>query len=103
MRREDLGDTTDDPPTLEDALRVPDFEDEEQVRSLWNGLAGEAPVIEPPVEPGPATIVLPAAAPFTAPLAEPDGADGEAEPHGPAVEVPLTRRQAKRRRRELKN
>ena len=107
MRREDLGRTTDDPPTLEDALRVPDLEDEELIKSLWDDLA-DAPVVEPPVAPG-ESFVGPAAEPFAVPAAdpatedEPDGADREPEPYVPEVEVPLTRRQAKRRRRELKD
>ena len=71
MRREDLGEPpwrdepplpdegadaeahaglTDAPPTLEEALRVPDLDDGEVVRSIWDDLAGEAPVIERPVE-----------------------------------------------------
>ena len=66
MRREDLGATTDDPPTLEDALRVPDLEDEELIKTLWDGLATEAPVVEPPVAPW-ESFVGPAAEPLAVP------------------------------------
>ena len=41
MRREDLGRQSDGPPTLEDALRVPDLDDGEVVRSLWDDLVIE--------------------------------------------------------------
>ena len=100
MRREDLGATTDDPPTLADALRVPDLEDEDLIQTLWDDLATEAPVVEPSAEPRTESFVLPAAEPLTVTEDEPDGTD--AEPYVPDVEAPLTRRQAKRRRRELK-
>lgn len=100
MRREDLGDTTDGPPTLEDALRVPDLEDEELVKTLWDDLATEAPVVEPPVEPWTESFVLPAVEPVAVPSDDPVTED-EPDDYGPEVET-LTRRQVKRRRRELK-
>ena len=122
MRREDLGELDDAgleaPSTLEDALRVPDLENGEAVRSLWDDLASEAAVLEPPVGAGPmhtwaddllappvATppgLPLPGAVPPLVPPADDDVVapdDGEVEPHV----VPLTRRQARLRKRELKN
>lgn len=55
MRREDLA--TEGPETLEDALRVPDLDDHEVVRSLWDDLAGE-PAPEPAPEDLPAPVKL---------------------------------------------
>ena len=109
MRREDLGHPTDGPPTLEDALRVPDLEDGELVQTLWDDLATEAPVIEPPVGPWPDSFVPPTSTPTAVPTAEPvtraepDGAEPPPAPHAPDEEAPLSRREAKRRRRELKD
>lgn len=115
MRRDDLGrlpDTDPGPPTLEDALRVPDLEDGDLVRSLWDDLADEAAVVEPEV---PATPAPPApdrwADPVTlppapqpgpaAPPAEDPLADGP-DPLEP-VPQPMTRREARRRTKELKH
>lgn len=106
MRREDLGQVTDGPPTLEEALRVPDLEDGELVRTLWDDLAIEAAVVEPPVEPWPEAYVVPAPAPTTVPATvDPDDAEPTPpdEPYVTEVEAPLSRREAKRRRRELKD
>lgn len=127
MRREDLGalDDTgrDGPSTLEDALRVPDLEDGDTVRSLWDDLAAEAAVTEPPVGVPVGTwaddllappVVMPPAepvpdpAPGVGPVVGPDGPDG---PDGEDQDdedqddepVRLTRRQARLRKRELKN
>lgn len=117
MRREDLGELDDTaleaPSTLEDALRVPDLEDGETVRSLWDDLAAEAAVVEPPVDAAaptsadhwadallaPPVTVPPAPAPPVSP--PPDDADAT-EDNEP-VAAPLTRRQARLRKRELKN
>jgi Trypsin-like peptidase domain len=111
MRREDLGEPpwrdeppypgegadveahaglTDAPPTLEEALRVPDLDDGEVVRSIWDDLAGEAPVIERPVDVPAAPVIAPE------PADEPDP-DAEPEPR------PLTRRAARRANKERKH
>jgi hypothetical protein len=89
MRREDLDDRTGGPPTLEDALRVPDLDADDLVRNLWDDLAGEAPVIERPVE-APQPAVVPAPAPGPA----------EVEPVEPQ---PLTRKQARTAKRQRKD
>ncbi len=117
MRREDLGeldDTGPEPPsTLEDALRVPDLEDGETVRSLWDDLAAEAALVEPPVGAAPpadhwadALLAPPATVPPAAPSPAPAPAvapllDDDATGVGGAA--PLTRRQARRHEQELKN
>ncbi len=114
MRREDLGPPDDmdieAPSTLEDALRVPDLEDGHTVRSLWDGLATEAAVVESPVDAidtsGPGTDAL-LAPPVTVPPAgpEPESAPAEDDLGEPAdrADGPLTRRQARLRKRELKH
>lgn len=113
MRREELGELDDTgleaPSSLEDALRVPDLEDGETVRSLWDDLAAEAALVEPPVD---GAVPVPAdhwadallAPPVTvpagpAPTAKEGDPDDDAEPYV----VPLTRRQARLRKRELEN
>ena len=129
MRREDLGALDDTgregPSTLEDALRVPDLEDGDTVRSLWDDLAAEAAVTEPPVGVPVGTwaddllappVVMPPAepghdpAPGVGPVVGPDGDDGEAQDDEDLDDedqedkpVRLTRRQARLRKRELKN
>lgn len=124
MRREDLGAVddagVDAPSSLEDALRVPDLEDGDTVRSLWDDLAAEATVIEPPVDAvgpwGDAVLAPPVTAPPADPFVDPaptvaplpggDGPDGDEAPHAAPDVVqaaPLTRRQARLRKRELKN
>ena len=107
MRREDREGVTDGPRTLEDALRLPDLEDGELVRTRWDDLATEAPVIDPPVVPWPDSFVSPPTVPTTDPVTEAEPDEGEPtpepEPDVPEVEAPLSRREAKRRRRELKD
>jgi hypothetical protein len=114
MRRDDLGPPEDmdieAPSTLEAALRVPDFEDGDTVRSLWDGLAAEAAVVEDPVDstdaPGPETDAL-LAPPVTgspaAPGPEPAPVEDDLDDHAPLADAPLTRRQARLRKRELKH
>jgi len=117
MRREDLGELDDtglEPPsTLEDALRLPDLENGETVRSLWDDLAAEAALLEPPVGAAPpadhwadALLAPPATRPPAAPSPGPAPAgapplDDDATGAGGAA--PLTRRQARRHQQELKN
>ncbi len=117
MRREDLGALDDTgregPSTLEDALRVPDLEDGDTVRSLWDDLAAEAAVTEPPVGVPVGTwaddllappVVMPPAepvpdpAPGVGPVVGPDGPDGEDQDDEDQDDEParLTRRQARR-------
>ena len=102
MRREDLGEvtggpdpSTDAPPTLEEALRVLDLEDNEVVRTMWDDLATEASVVEAPVAP-----VVPPVTPVADPVVEP-APDPDPEPYVP--EAPLRRREARRVKRELKH
>jgi S1-C subfamily serine protease len=91
MRREDLGPTAaDGPPTLEEALRLPDLGPVEDVRALWDGLAGTAPVEAPPVTPVP----TPAAEPVIGIEPEPEQA--------PVEPGRRSRRAARRQRREGK-
>lgn len=124
MRRDDLGQREDmgleAPSTLEEALRVPDLESGGAVRSLWDDLAAEAAVVEGPVDPvGPADhwsdALLapppPAPTPATGPTRPRSPSDPEPVPgpeevpatktHG--ADAPLTRRQARLHRRELKH
>jgi hypothetical protein len=93
MRREDLGEVTEGPPTLEDALRVPDLNDGDLVRNLWDDLAAEAPVVERPVAP----LVMPPAEPTVEPQPAETVRPKVAEP------TPLTRREARRAKREQKH
>lgn len=77
MRRDDLGSTTEGgPPTLEEALRLPDLDDDESVRALWDGLVVETPPAVP--------------VPVVAPVTDPDPVPTPARP---------TRREARRERR----
>ncbi len=114
MRREDLGSLDDTdieaPSTLEDALRVPDLEDDDTVRSLWDGLATEAGVVEDPVDataaPGHEKDTLlapPVTGPPAAPELEPAPAEDDRDEPADRADAPLTRRQARLRKRELKH
>lgn len=91
MRREDLGGRpAERAPSLDEALRVPDLDDVDVVRTLWDDLAGkgQTPVAEPAapvVEPTVPVVVPPAPEPVVA------------EPSDPA---PPTRRQRRRDERE---
>ena len=96
MRREDLSGgpdpAADAPPTLAEALRVLDLEDNEVVRTMWDDLATEASVVEAPVAP-----VGPSLVPAAVPVPESDP-----EPYVPE-EAPLSGRQARLAKRELKH
>ncbi len=119
MRREDPGEVEarglEAPPSLEEALRMPDLENGETVRSLWDDLASEAVVTERPVEPWPeAVLAPPVVAPVLPPVAtpgpgsppesapEPDH-DGEPPAEPEVADAPLTRREARRHKRDLKH
>jgi S1-C subfamily serine protease len=128
MRRDDLGvgervvgEPTTAPPTLDDALRVPDLEDADLVRSLWDDLATEAAVVEPAAPWAPSAVVAPVApaapaapAAPVAPLGLPDPVlapptipapaptqvpDDQSEPYV----APPTRRQLKRDKRAARD
>lgn len=77
---------------MEEALAVADLEDRDLVRSLWDGLAEEARIIEPPVPPLPpvseAPPTLPAAPVGRAPVVEP-GAPSPTAPPRPVIANPL--------------
>lgn len=114
MRREDLGpiDDTDieGPSTLEDALRVPDLEDDDTMRSLWDGLATEVAEVEDPVDaidaPGPGTDALlapPVTGSSAGPELEPAPPEDDLDEPADGADAPLTRRQARLRKRELKH
>ncbi len=86
MRRDDLA-PPEAPSTLEEALTVPDLEDRDLVRSLWDDLATPARVVEPPV-PSPAPPAPPAgpAVPSTFGLSSPPAVDEPiVMPDGPVV------------------
>ena len=57
---------------------MPDLEDEELIKTLWDGLVAEAPVVEPPVAPW-ESFVGPAAEPLAVPAVDPATED---EPTG---------------------
>ncbi len=88
MRRDDLGAPTDEgPPTLEEALRFPDLDDDDSVRALWDGLAGTEATPE----------LAPAAEPEPVPVPEPDEEElAEIEPERPG------RRERRRQRKAAK-
>ncbi len=91
MRRDDQREVTTPPQTLEEALRVPDLDDEEVVQALWDGLAiettaVEAPTLPPPVAPAPGPVVEP-----------PPGEEPSVDPE------PISRREARRRHHEAKD
>jgi S1-C subfamily serine protease len=117
MRRDDLGHPGDvgvgewpeGPSTLDDALRVPDLENADLVRSLWDDLADEVAVVEPEV-PG-AALFAPTVAPLPAepidlpdPVLEPPTIPAPSPATEPEVDAtPPTRRELKRDKRAAKD
>jgi S1-C subfamily serine protease len=77
MRRDDLSppvERVDGPTTLDDALRVPNLDDADVVRTLWDDLAAEVSVIEqdpPRVSPWATPVVV---TPAPTPVVEPEPA-----------------------------
>jgi S1-C subfamily serine protease len=102
MRREDLGEAV-GPPTLEEALRVPDLDDGDLVRTLWDELATEAAVVEHEV-PSPFGFPAPVQPdPVLDPTVLPAPEPAEANPAPEAYVGTPTRRQLKREKRARKD